>query len=170
MLKLVPKNAVCAEIGVWKGDFSALVLQRKDPRRSYLIDPWEFVESRPDAWYGGRLAHSQQDMDAVYEAVCRRFARLPNVKIMRMASIEAARLIPDEFDWIYVDGDHTFEGVQADLIVWWEKLKPGGWLTGDDYGLAGWWENGVQRAVDEFARERRLQLKTLDTQFMLRKT
>jgi hypothetical protein len=28
-------------------------------------------------------------------------------------------------------------------------VKNGGFIAGDDYGVAGWWENGVTRAVDE---------------------
>lgn len=38
-------------------------------------------------------------------------------------------------DAIYVDGDHSYEGVAADLSSWWPTLKPGGFLAGH----APWW-------------------------------
>jgi hypothetical protein len=36
----LPKEGIGAEVGVWKGDFAANLLQRTKPRRLYLIDPW----------------------------------------------------------------------------------------------------------------------------------
>ena len=38
-------------------------------------------------------------------------------------------------DAIYVDGDHSYEGVAADLSSWWPTLKPGGFLAGH----VPWW-------------------------------
>ena len=36
-------------------------------------------------------------------------------------------------DFVYIDGDHTLKGTNTDLAAWWPKLRPGGWLCGDDY-------------------------------------
>ena len=47
---------------------------------------------------------------------------------------------------------------------------PGGLITGDDYGAQGWWNNGVQKAVDEFVKSNReLTLQVNDTQFIIGK-
>ena len=40
LLRFLPKNAVVAEIGIAKGDFSAQILEQSSPKRRYLIDPW----------------------------------------------------------------------------------------------------------------------------------
>jgi hypothetical protein len=40
--------------------------------------------------------------------------------------------------------------VQTDLALFAPKVRPGGLLAGDDYGAAGWWDDGVRRAVDRF--------------------
>jgi methyltransferase family protein len=36
------------------------------------------------------------------------------------------------FDWIYVDGDHQYEAVKKGLESYLPKVKPGGFITGDD--------------------------------------
>ena len=40
--------------------------------------------------------------------------------------------------------------MKKDLESYLPKVKPGGFITGDDYGNPGWWQDGVTRAVNEF--------------------
>lgn len=48
-------------------------------------------------------------------------------------SVEAAANYEDNsIDFIFVDGDHSFEGVDRDLAAWLPKLKFGGVIAGDD--------------------------------------
>jgi hypothetical protein len=69
-----------------------------------------------------------------------------------------------------VDGDHLYEAVRADLELFDPKLKTDGLLAGDDYGMPGWWDDGVTRAVDEFVAGRGYEIVTLAAnQFVLRK-
>ena len=56
---------------------------------------------------------------------------------LRMLSEDAAKMFHDAyFDWIYLDALHTEDAIARDLQVWWPKLRPGGLLSGDDYGDA----------------------------------
>lgn len=52
-----------------------------------------------------------------------------------------------QFDLIYIDGDHSYEGAKADAALAYPRLKKGGVLIFDDYDNA---EFGVRQAVDEF--------------------
>ena len=176
VLELVPAGSVCAEIGVWKGDFSAQILEVVRPAKLHLVDPWIFMtdEAYSEARYGGRLAADQAAMDELYAGVLRRFAgpvAQGVVEVHRCTSAEAAPALPEAvFDWIYVDGNHLYEYVAADLALYEPKLRAGGLLAGDDYGAAGWWEDGVTRAVDEFVAERGYEVVSLAAhQFVLRK-
>ena len=45
-------------------------------------------------------------------------------------------------DWIYVDGNHLYEFVRADLELSLRKARRGGFITGDDYQDGGWWAVG----------------------------
>lgn len=62
------------------------------------------------------------------------------------------------FDFIFVDGDHGYEGVLADLKNAWPKLKIGGFMLMDDILHKNHWkihddktpDYGIVRAVSEF--------------------
>jgi predicted O-methyltransferase YrrM len=66
-------------------------------------------------------------------------------------------LFSDEyFDFIYIDGNHSYDAVKDDLTKWYPKLKKGGLIAGDDYSKLAEeklfnYNFGVKRAVDEFA-------------------
>ena len=49
-------------------------------------------------------------------------------------------------DFIMIDAGHSYESLMEDLNVWYKKVKPGGYITGDDYGVF----NGVTKAANEF--------------------
>ena len=45
------------------------------------------------------------------------------------------RFKDEEIDFIMVDGAHEHEAVVDDIINWWPKLKPDGFMFGDDFDL-----------------------------------
>ena len=56
------------------------------------------------------------------------------VKVHIMPSCDlAARFDNDYFDFVFIDGDHSYEGVKKDIVSYWPKLKVGGIMGGDDY-------------------------------------
>lgn len=156
VLDALPKDARGAEVGVWRGDFSARLLRSTRVRSLILIDLWRFQPALPGAWYAGRQAQSQADMDAIAASVAKRFEpeiAATRVTIMRMDSQAAARSLPDgSLDWVYIDGNHEFSSVRDDLDAFLVKARPGGLFAGDDYGNPGWWKDGVTRAVMDFIR------------------
>jgi hypothetical protein len=175
LLNLLPKGSVGAEIGVWRGDFSSRILSVVQPARLHLVDPWKFEASSgyERALYGGAVAKNQAEMDGIYEAVLRRFAQEAEtgvVLVHRGPSAQIGMQFDDAyFDWVYIDGNHLYEYVKTDLEVFATKVKPGGLLTGDDYGVRGWWKHGVTRAVDEFVAGSACEPVRLRRQFVLRK-
>jgi predicted O-methyltransferase YrrM len=174
LLAHLPRGAACAEIGTWRGDFAATILRSRRPRRLYLVDPWEHrsEQTYQRAMFGGRTDDGQREMDAIYEGVVAGFRGKIDrgqVVVKRQRSVQAAEDFPDgSLDWVYIDGDHTYDGVKSDLEAYFRKVRPGGYLAGDDYGQPGWWDDGVTRAVDEFAA-RCAGLKVIGSQFLLLK-
>lgn len=170
VLRLIPACAVCAEIGVWKGDFSERVLRLRRPQEFHLIDPWQFESKYPGRWYGGDVAKSQRDMDNIKDSVCRRFGKASAVIIHRSKSVDAATEFSDDyFDWIYIDGDHSREAVLNDLEAWHTKLKPRGVIALDDYDWRD--EQGqysIRGAVDAFiAHHNNLKAKPMWGQLLI---
>jgi Methyltransferase domain len=175
MLAMLPAEGVCAEVGTWRGDFAAVILRERNPRRLFLVDPWEHRGewAYEQASYGGRMDGGQRALDEMHAGVLERFAaeiEEQRVTVLRQRSTDAAAGLADEsLDWVYIDGDHSYEGVRDDLEAFHRTVKPGGLIAGDDYGHVGsWFEDGVTRAVDEF-KSRCAGLEVIGTQFVLRK-
>ena len=176
LLRKMGQGKVCAEIGVFRGDFSERILLISRPTRLHLIDPWKYEPdpSYEKAVYGSGVAKGQPAMDGIFNSVRERFEQeiqVGTVVVHRTASGEAAgNFVDGYFDWIYIDGNHLYEFVMGDLESYAPKVKAGGYIAGDDYGVEGWWKDGVTRAVDEFAA-RGDYVKKLGSagQFLLRK-
>ena len=91
-------------------------------------------------------------MDRMYDEICRKFGDSPAVEIHRLPSDEAAVSFADDyFDLIYIDGNHSYEYVKADIASYLPKVKPGSFITGDDYLFDRCPNGGPKRAVDEAA-------------------
>lgn len=171
LLRMLPKHSIGAEIGVWRGDFSARILQIVKPKELHLVDPWKFEggERYRHAWYGADGAGSQLAMDRIYANVAARFANEQSVFIHRVNST-SVELADSSLDWVYIDGNHLYDFVKADIEFFSRKVKSGGLITGDDYGDGGWWDGGVKRAVDEATTLGALVLKKIiGSQYVFRK-
>jgi len=156
------------EIGVLKGEYSKLILERWTKGTLYLVDAWRHLD--------GYIDMNGQDDKYHYDCLIRTCQSIKpwedRAHIIRMDSVEAAFLFPDEyFDFIYIDADHSYEGVVRDLNAWWPKIKKGGLFCGDDYipddgdiwlvvgdkeEYAG--KFGVRKAVNEFVGKKDLVL------------
>lgn len=170
LLCKMPKQSVCAEIGVHEGEFSRRILSTVNPRRLHLIDPWE----KGEGLFGDQAVSEQAIVDERYAKVKDQLAEeisAGQVRIHRNLSSEVLGEFDDSYlDWIYIDGNHLYEFVKQDLELYYPKVKNGGYMTGDDYRNKGWWDNGIQRAVDEFvSRKPDLTLEVRGTQFIIQK-
>lgn len=149
----LPTGGTAIEIGVWHGDFSVMLLDRIKPDKLYLIDPWANVTdaSHSEAFVG----RTEDDkMERIFAKVQARFAAeiaAGQVEVIRDWSVPALdRFEPGSIDFAYVDGDHSYDGVRADLAALWPKMRVGGVMAFDDYHRRGWWGDGVIRAINEF--------------------
>lgn len=176
LLDMLPRGSVGAEIGVHVGEFSQQILQAVRPRQLHLIDPWkhEASETYRNAWYGGRVQDGQAGMDTRYRDVLLRFApqiQAQQVVVHRGTSADVLTQFQADFlDWVYIDGNHLYEYVRLDLALSLQRVKRGGYITGDDYVDGGWWQGGAKKAVDEFATTAPVELVSVQNrQFVFRK-
>lgn len=136
---ILPRKA--AEVGVAEGRFS-LEMHKWDLDELYLVDIWENVP-----FIEGCGSFEQSWHDNNYNNVKEQFKDDKNVLIMKGFSHKMAQLIPDNsLGIVYLDGDHTYAGVKADIQVWWSKLVEGGIMGFHDYKNPTY---GVMRAVTE---------------------
>lgn len=141
-------HGVGAEIGVYRGDFSVILLDMWQVQRLYLIDPYEY--------FGEEQKLSQNDLDRAKAKSARRTRKYGyKARWLRFESHWAAPLVQEPLDFCYIDGDHDYAAVKQDIADYWPKLKKGGILGGHDFHYT--WP-GVIRAVTEFTVNNRLQL------------
>ena len=130
-----------AEIGVWRGAYSLRLCQSIPDVKLKCVDPWLPFRR-----------NSQIRMDSYFRIASRR-VRPYGAEIIKKTSLEAVRDVPDKsLDFVYIDGMHEFDFVMVDLILWADKVRPGGIVSGHDYDTPTWC-NGVMRAVEAYTKE-----------------
>jgi SAM-dependent methyltransferase len=139
-----------AEIGVAEGRFSAVMLKIIPDLHLLGVDPWTpDGEDKRSLMIGKRLA------DERCEQANELYTRYPNSCTHRGTSMDVVQTFEKEsLDFIYIDGNHTFDFVMQDLIEWSKRVRPGGIIAGHDYYRFRW--AGVVDAVDIYTRMHRV--------------
>jgi len=126
-----------AELGVWYGktyfrlleecpDLTLIGVDNWDPRYPHFAHHKDQTENRAEV-YGKKAPYGGRSI------------------ILEMEMSKAAETIADSsLDFVFVDGDHTYEGCRTDILRWLPKIKDSGWIMGHDY----LWP-GVNQAVKE---------------------
>ncbi len=137
------------EIGVSTGGHSDAILKQTKVETLYSIDPWQTNPS---------LHMPNQVMfDILHLRVVSRLKRYGHRSIVfRNYSYEIVEQFTNEsLDFVFVDGDHTYAAVKKDLEDWYGKIRPGGFMAGDDYATV---HPGVPQAVNEFFAKLNIQV------------
>jgi len=133
------------EIGSYVGR-STRALAENTLGRVTAVDLWKPTDETRSAT-DARCA-SEPAGDWLWDDFRMNMLGLTNVRAMRLASVDAARQVPDDvkFDLVFIDANHAYEDVRADIEAWRSHLAPGRLLCGHDFDH-GW--PGVCKAVNE---------------------
>ncbi|QDT08364.1 class I SAM-dependent methyltransferase [Planctomycetes bacterium K23_9] len=152
MLQRLGSQAVVAELGVNRGEFSETIIQELAPEKLHLVDIW----------------HTERYNDGLYREIQAKFAteiESGKVEIHRDLSTDAAPAFADDyFDLVYIDTDHSYETTRDELNAYASKVKPNGILSGHDYSMGNWvgsFRYGVIEAVHEFCVQSNWELRYL---------
>lgn len=133
ILHRMPTGSVAAEVGVMNGRFSQRIWDIVHPTALHLFDT-NFTEHAVDKRFAPQIADGSIHL---HEGLS--WDRLPE--------------LPDRsLDFIYIDADHSYEGVKRDVEIAKGKIKPDGFLLFNDYT---YWspleciKYGVVEAVNE---------------------
>ncbi|HXP59475.1 MAG TPA: class I SAM-dependent methyltransferase [Dongiaceae bacterium] len=121
---------VGVEVGVFLGEGAKLILEGTSVRRLVLVDPYrkftqaEYFDSTQD-----------RDQDQVFaEAQANLYAYNKRSTFWRMDSLDAAPRFRDgELDFVWLDGNHSYEASSADIAAWYPKVRSGGLFSGHDF-------------------------------------
>jgi hypothetical protein len=142
-------NPVCAEIGTWVGKNAEIMLDIDPTMTLHCIDAYTNVGVTED--------YSEGQPEEVKAKAVERLKRFGDrVKLVYQQSEVAYSTYPDEyFDYIYIDGDHSYFGAYRDMRTWWPKVKKGGLLGGHDVAMGS-----VSKALIDFADDNCILPKT----------
>ncbi len=144
--KFGSNNIIGIEIGVEGGTLSSYLLKHcSNITKLYCIDPWKHF---PNSKFDG--SKPQESHDYHYK----RFLQLTEpykdrCVVLKMISDEAIYYIKEKVDFIFIDGEHSYDFILRDIINYLPLLKTGGWIGGHDYSTSS-----VKKAVDEICPNR----------------
>lgn len=138
------KEIIVVEIGTHLGYNALNMLKTLNAKHLYIIDPYEKYLDGDGATRG---------MDNNYEKAKRRLKGYP-VTFIKKYSNNAVDDIPNA-DFIYIDGNHTYEHCKADIENYYPKVKGGGILAGHDFNGRFF---GVIKAIMEFKEKNNLEI------------
>lgn len=135
-----------AEVGVKAGRNIMEVLKVHPKFHWIAVDPWAPTENYA-RWPDEAFKINEDKFDRMHK-------NWPdNIQKMKMLSHDAAESVEDEsLDVVFIDGDHSYEGVSLDIKCWLPKVKVGGIIAGHDYDNTNKYGEafrGVDRAVHE---------------------
>lgn len=133
------REIVAVEIGTFKGENAYWMLKTLPIKKLYLIDPY--------------AKYADYEKDGSYEYI-NKAEKLARERLLQFRdkivwvkefSDKALSSIPNNVDFIYIDGNHEYDYVKKDISNFYNKVRSGGILAGHDIELPG-----VSRAVIEF--------------------
>ena len=151
LLNEICPNGIGIEIGVKQATFSHVLLSGWNNSKLYLVDPWE---DQDKSVYDEDIHNHESDYNIAIQKLTDFEDRY---EVVRKYSNDAhSNFANHSVDFIYVDGNHSYEGVKSDLELFYPKLKYGGVMMGDDYHVhelekVFGFDFGVTKAVNEFA-------------------
>jgi len=141
-----------AEIGIGYGTHSKQILKNTNIDHIYLIDPMQFY---PNDGFATDIMNTiptvpGNNFNELTELIQEYLSEYQDRYTWYRKNSTDVTLneIPNHsLDCVFIDGNHTYNYVIADLIFWRNKVRPGGQLLGDDY-----WMDDVARAVHDFEK------------------
>jgi len=114
VLQKMKRGGNVAEVGVLTGQFSRTILDLCSPSKLHLID----IDLT-------RYSIGEQFKNEIASGI---------VQLHQGDSSSILRDFPDDyFDFVYIDGDHSYQGVKRDIQAGNSKVKHDGFLIFNDY-------------------------------------
>ena len=108
-------HQIAVEIGSHMGVSAAVIAHAVGPDgKVFCIDPWDPVNQKENPCLSiFKRELSRQDL-------------LDRVHLVQGLSYEVEQFLPTSFDFAFVDGDHTYEGLKRDWAIVERRLAPNG--------------------------------------------
>ena len=113
------------EVGVYRGAYSEVLLKAIPNLKLTGVDLWNL--------YPGYRDYKKDDIRNA-ETEARERTKNFNCEFIKDWSDRAVRKFADEsLDFVYIDGNHSYEQTVQDISLWSKKVKKGGLVCGHDF-------------------------------------
>ena len=156
----LPPDAQVVEVGSWMGASTCFIAGglKGTGAKIFAVDNFQGLSTCGEdaAWYNRHFR--QLGANSTLEIFRENFAALgftPRSEPVVSDSLAAAQKIAAKrgtIDFIFIDGDHSYEACRADIAAWAPFAKRGGVMAFHDFGSRA---EGVTRAIFEAIRENR---------------
>lgn len=149
--KGLQKNSVLVEIGSYLGASSCFISlgAKNKNNKLYCVDTWQ-----NDAMTEGK----RETFDVFVENTSD-FSEI--IQPLRGKSDHVAARFDKQIDFIFFDGDHSYDGIKTDWEQWSPKLKSGAVVIFHDWG----WAEGVVKVINEDVKPRVEKEETLPNMY-----
>lgn len=138
-----PKIGV--ELGVFWGETFFYLLDNIPELHLIGIDLWKEVDwgDKEDVGY---RAYKEFPLEKYYQDVIEKSRKYGNrAEVFKEDTVEFSENVTDNtVDFVFIDADHTYNGVKRDIRAWLPKIKNKGFICGHDIHM-----DGVRKAVEE---------------------
>jgi len=158
------KLKIIAEVGLWKAHLAMEILNsscKHIVEEYWGIDPWmpvphlKLSDSRlsrfdPDG--------SKGEWEKLYWKSCKYMIEHPQLRILRMTSLDAAQMFENKkyFDLVFIDASHTYDECLLDIKAWVPLIKDTGIMSGHDYMNGRHQHQGVTEAIHTVFKQEKI--------------
>jgi hypothetical protein len=153
--KVINENnyKIVAEVGIGYGTHAKHILKNTNIDRLYLIDP---VKEYEHDYFSRDIMKCEantagNNFNELFELIQTELSPMKEkVTFLRKESIFVTNeeINNGSLDCAFIDANHEYKYVLEDLLFWWDKIKIGGQMLGDDYYM-----DDVAKAVQDFANK-----------------
>lgn len=156
----LPASAQVIEVGSWMGASTCFIAGglKGDRAKIFAVDNFQGLSTCGEdaAWYHRHFR--KLGANSTLEIFRENFASLgftPRSEPVVSDSLAAAQTLEakrGQIDFIFIDGDHSYDACKADIAAWTPFVKRGGVIAFHDFGSRA---DGVTRAIFESIKEQR---------------
>jgi predicted O-methyltransferase YrrM len=149
VVKAAGNDDVFVEVGAWFGKSTNYMAQQiRESKKNIQF-------TTVDTWKGTDDEDIHQEIvgsfagDIFYEFVDNSILsdNYGHIDMIKDTSKNASNQFANgSIDYLMLDAGHSYDALMEDLKAWYNKVKPGGIVSGDDYGVF----HGVTQAADEY--------------------
>lgn len=147
-------NSVIVEVGSHLGATSCMLALANRNNKVFCVDTWQNTN----------MPEGSRD---TFEQFRKNTKDFKNIIPLRGTSESISRAFNEKIDFLFIDGDHSYQGVKTDIFCWIPKCKDDVIVAFHDIG-PGCKEYGVKQALEEYIRPVERDARLLSNMYVAR--